>query len=81
MCFCIQNRQTAHLICALELIKPPYQITEKGWGEFEIAIKVFFYDPQEEPVTFIHPLRLYADGMCFDLHCVRNRALMRFVRN
>lgn len=29
---------------------PPYEITETGWGEFEIIIKIFFIDPNERPV-------------------------------
>lgn len=31
--------------------KPPYEITETGWGEFEIIIKIFFIDPNERPVS------------------------------
>ncbi|XP_056338169.1 YEATS domain-containing protein 4 isoform X1 [Oenanthe melanoleuca] len=30
--------------------KPPYEITETGWGEFEIIIKIFFIDPNERPL-------------------------------
>lgn len=33
--------------------KPPYEITETGWGEFEIIIKIFFIDPNERPVSGI----------------------------
>ncbi|XP_072309534.1 YEATS domain-containing protein 4 isoform X2 [Eucyclogobius newberryi] len=29
---------------------PPYEITETGWGEFEIIIKIFFIDPNERPI-------------------------------
>lgn len=32
------------------LTKPPYEVTETGWGEFEIVIKVYFHDPTERPV-------------------------------
>jgi YEATS domain-containing protein 4 len=42
---------------------PPFQVTETGWGEFEIAITVCFVDPDEAPVQFIHPLRLYEKGI------------------
>ena len=35
-------------------------MTETGWGEFEIQIKIFFQDPAEKPVTLFHHLRLYA---------------------
>ena len=30
--------------------KPPYEVNETGWGEFEIQIKVYFMDPIERPV-------------------------------
>lgn len=33
------------------LTKPPYEVTETGWGEFEIVIKIFFHDPNERPVS------------------------------
>lgn len=31
--------------------KPPYEVTETGWGEFEIIIKIYFHDPNERPVS------------------------------
>lgn len=39
--------------------KPPYEITETGWGEFEIIVKIFFIDPNERPVTLYHLLKLF----------------------
>ncbi|XP_028519379.1 YEATS domain-containing protein 4 [Exaiptasia diaphana] len=39
--------------------KPPYEVNESGWGEFEITIKIFFMDPQERPVTLYHLLKLF----------------------
>lgn len=39
--------------------KPPYEITETGWGEFEVVIKIFFQDQSEKPVTLYHPLKLF----------------------
>ena len=33
--------------------KPPYEITETGWGEFEIIIKIFFIDPNERSVSIL----------------------------
>ena len=39
--------------------KPPFQVTEHGWGEFEIQITINFVDPTEDAVHFIHPLHLY----------------------
>lgn len=38
---------------------PPYTLTETGWGEFEIAIKIFFQDSNERPVTVYHFLKLF----------------------
>ncbi|PAV76144.1 hypothetical protein WR25_23444 [Diploscapter pachys] len=39
--------------------KPPYEVSETGWGEFEIQIRVFFVDPNEKPLTAFHYLRLF----------------------
>lgn len=38
-------------IFILVVTKPPYEITETGWGEFEIIIKIFFIDPNERSVS------------------------------
>ena len=32
------------------LNKPPYEVHETGWGEFEITVKIYFTDPNEKPV-------------------------------
>ena len=32
------------------ITKPPYEVTETGWGEFEIVKKIHFQDPNERPV-------------------------------
>jgi len=45
--------------------KPPYEVKETGWGEFEVLIKVYFVDPNEKPVTCITILKLFQqDPMC-----------------
>ena len=31
--------------------KPPYEVRETGWGEFEIQIKIYFQDSSEKPVS------------------------------
>lgn len=41
------------------LLKPPYEVTETGWGEFEVVIKLYFHDPTERPVTLYHILKLF----------------------
>lgn len=34
------------------VVKPPYEVTETGWGEFEVIIKIYFTDPNEKPVSW-----------------------------
>ncbi|QLQ79689.1 hypothetical protein HG537_0C03370 [Torulaspora globosa] len=39
---------------------PPFELTETGWGEFEINIKIHFVDEANEKViSFYHHLRLH----------------------
>lgn len=33
--------------------KPPYEVTETGWGEFEVVIKIYFNDQHERPVSLL----------------------------
>lgn len=40
--------------------QPPFTVTETGWGEFEILIKIFFVaESNEKPVQFYHHLKLH----------------------
>ena len=39
------------LTSPLVLTKPPYEVSETGWGEFEVVIKIFFVDTAEKPVS------------------------------
>ena len=39
--------------------KPPYEVSETGWGEFEIQIRIYFNDLTEKPVTLYHGLKLF----------------------
>jgi len=40
--------------------KPPYEVSETGWGEFEVQIKIHFHDSAaEKPVTVYHVLKLF----------------------
>jgi len=41
------------------VVKPPFEVTETGWGEFEVIIKIYFVDPNERPVTIYHLLKLF----------------------
>ena len=39
---------------------PPFSVTETGWGEFEIQIKIFFVpEAGEKPLTVLHHLKLH----------------------
>jgi len=31
-----------------ELTAPPFEVTEKGWGEFEASIRIVWRDPEEK---------------------------------
>lgn len=41
------------------LTTEPFEVTETGWGEFELIIRIYFVDPNEKPVTIYHHLRLF----------------------
>jgi len=46
---------------------PPYELTETGWGEFEIGITLHFKDDTgEKPIELFHPLKLYEDQAGYD---------------
>jgi len=53
--FVVKNAELSSVhICALMIavvLKPPYEVTETGWGEFEVIIKIYFNDPTERPVN------------------------------
>ena len=43
--------------------KPPYKVTETGWGEFAVSIRVqFVQEASEKPLTFAHSLKLHHWG-------------------
>lgn len=40
--------------------QPPFQVTETGWGEFDISIKLFFVpEACEKPQTLWHSIKFY----------------------
>lgn len=41
---------------------PPFEVTEQGWGEFEIQIQIYLHDCAEKPIEVSHILKLYPDG-------------------
>ena len=43
-----------------DIDRAPFQVTETGWGEFEIAIKIFFVpESGEKPLQTHHHLKLH----------------------
>ncbi|TKR77078.1 hypothetical protein L596_018117 [Steinernema carpocapsae] len=38
---------------------PPFEIKETGWGEFEVQIRIYFFDPNEKPVLTFYYIRLF----------------------
>jgi YEATS domain-containing protein 4 len=32
-----------------ELTAPPFEVSERGWGEFEAQIRIIWKDPLEKP--------------------------------
>ena len=41
---------------------PPFEVTESGWGEFEINVQIYIHDCNEKPIEVSHILKLYPDG-------------------
>ncbi|KAL4707429.1 hypothetical protein ACJJTC_008614 [Scirpophaga incertulas] len=58
------------------VMKPPYELTETGWGEFEIVIKIYFHDPNERPVTLYHILKLFQSPVTEGVQPPIGRALV-----
>lgn len=46
-----------------ELTEPPYEVTERGWGEFEAQIRIHWKDPTEQTTIVNHTIKLYPQGM------------------
>ena len=40
----------------------PFEVTDQGWGEFEVTLQVFFHDSREKPIELTHMLKLYPEG-------------------
>jgi YEATS domain-containing protein 4 len=42
-----------------ELTAPPFEVTEKGWGEFEATIRIVWRDAGEKAMVLTHVIKLY----------------------
>jgi len=45
-----------------EFTEPPFEVTEKGWGEFEAQIRIYWKDPTEKTTMVAHMIKLYPPG-------------------
>jgi YEATS domain-containing protein 4 len=55
-------------LISLEVLQAPFQVSEVGWGEFSILIRVHFKDDFEKPVEFPYYLRLYDNAEAIPTH-------------
>lgn len=42
------------LVFLAEILEPPFEVTELGWGAFDIGITIEFQDPAAAPVSIVH---------------------------
>lgn len=73
-------RESQHMSTRAAVEEPPFEISETGWGEFEILVRIYFADPDEKPIDMKHYLKLYPDNTLdirqirppdhFKQHCV-----------
>lgn len=49
------------------LKEPPFEVREKGWGEFDIDVTVHFKDPNIDRLRFKHPLSFELSHMKRDI--------------
>lgn len=47
-----------------EVTSPPFEVTEKGWGEFEAGIRIVWHESStEKPISIVHGIKLYPPGL------------------
>ena len=44
---------------AAEVVAQPFEVSESGWGEFEVLISIHMHDTKLDPVQVVHKLKLY----------------------
>ena len=53
-----------------ELTEPPYEVTERGWGEFEAQIRIHWKDSSEQTTILNHTIKVI-DTIFRQPSCVR----------
>jgi YEATS domain-containing protein 4 len=48
-----------YMFLSIVIEKPPFEVTERGWGEFEIEIILCFRDEMRSSVSLVHLLRIF----------------------
>lgn len=43
-----------------EFTSPPYCVSESGWGEFDVGIRIYLRDASYPPISITHRLKLYS---------------------
>ena len=55
---------------------PPFEVTETGWGEFELAIKLYFApESGEKPQTIWHSLKIHPYGPEAEIQRIERRQI------
>lgn len=50
---------TEILLNLLAIESHPFEVTETGWGEFQLQIRIQFHDPNQKALNLTHHLKLY----------------------
>jgi len=51
-----------------EVTAPPYEVIEKGWGEFDATIRIFWRDEKEKNIVLTAPIKLYPNPTSSFVH-------------
>jgi YEATS domain-containing protein 4 len=43
--------------------KAPFEVNERGWGEFDIVVTIYIKGDEPRPISFIHSLKLHSTRM------------------
>ncbi|KAI9780788.1 MAG: NuA4 histone H4 acetyltransferase complex and the SWR1 complex subunit [Peltula sp. TS41687] len=63
--------------CLRTIEEPPFEVTETGWGEFELTIKLYFVpESGEKPQTLWHTLKIHPYGPDAEQQRAERRAII-----
>lgn len=67
-----------HSYFFLVVSSPPFEVSETGWGEFFITIKIVFKAKEIKPVSFIHALKLHFDNTNIEIQGITDVVISEF---